>query len=86
MAHHGPSQVLHHEKNHELEIVSQKIKEKATCSLLTVRAQLLSDDGRQDDALHDLEHALLIDEDYAPARSLLKKIKSVKSSLLGVIK
>jgi hypothetical protein len=75
MAHHGPQRPAHHGANSEISMISKKIKDKPTCSLLTLRAQLLIDEDRQEEAIHDLEHALQLNKHFAPAKSLLKKIK-----------
>jgi uncharacterized membrane-anchored protein len=75
MAHHGPQQSAHHEISSEISMITKKIKKKPTCSLLTIRAQLLIDADRQEEAIHDLEHALQLDKHFAPAKSLLRKIQ-----------
>ncbi len=75
VAHPGPEQKLHHENDSQVRMISQKIKVKATSSLLTLRAKMYWDAGRQDEAIHDLEHALKLDSTYRPAITLLKKIK-----------
>ena len=74
-AHHGPKKPLHHGNSVKIEKLSQKIEEQPTALLYTYRALLLVQQGKKKEAIHDLEHALMLDKDYEPAKKLLKKIK-----------
>lgn len=74
-AHHGPKKSLHHENDHRIAVLSKKISEKPSASLLTIRAQVFMELGKSNKAQHDLEHALMIDKNYKPAKTLLEKIK-----------
>lgn len=74
-AHHGPEKSLHHENTHKIESLSKKIEEKPTALLYTYRALLFSEMGKTKEAVHDLEHALMLDKDFEPAKKLLKKIQ-----------
>ncbi len=74
-AHHGPKKSLHHDNSQRIENLSQKIEEKPSALLYTYRALLLVKEGKRKEAIHDLEHALMLDKDYEPAKKLLKQIK-----------
>jgi len=74
-AHHGPDKALHHERDPRIEVLTAKISEKPTSSLLTIRAQVYLELGRKQEARHDLEHALMLNNDYQPAKTLIDKLK-----------
>ena len=74
MAHHDKETPLHHESM-EMKLLTQKIKEQPDCAALTIRASLYLKAGKKTQAVHDLEHALKLDENYQPARTLLKKLR-----------
>lgn len=74
-AHHGPKKALHHENDHRIVVLSKKISNKPSASLLTIRAQVFMELGMSKKAQHDLEHALMIDKNYMPAKTLLEKLR-----------
>ena len=74
-AHHDSKKSLHHDNNKKIETLSERIGEKPTAQLYTYRAILYFEQGKMSLAKHDLEHALMLDKDYQPAKNLLKKIK-----------
>ncbi|MCM8527261.1 MAG: hypothetical protein NE327_12140 [Lentisphaeraceae bacterium] len=75
LAHHGPDKSLHHENDHRIIVLSKKISDKPTASLLTIRAQVFLELGNTEKAVHDLEHALMLDKTHKTAKNLLEKIK-----------
>jgi len=75
LAHHGPKKPLHHDKEHKIEAITKKIGEKASPLLYFERAKLHIEVGKKKAAIHDLEHALMLDKNYKPAKDLLQKLK-----------
>ena len=73
-AHHGPDKALHHEKDPRIEVLTTKISTNPTANLLTVRAKVYLELGRTEEARHDLEHALMLNNDYQPAKTLISKL------------
>ncbi|MCM8540316.1 MAG: hypothetical protein NE328_08580 [Lentisphaeraceae bacterium] len=74
-AHHGPKKSLHHENDHRIIVLSKKISDKPSASLLAIRAQVFIELGNTEKAVHDLEHALMLDKNHKAAKSLLEKLK-----------
>ena len=67
MAHHGPQ--------HQVKALSERISEKPSSALLTLRATLYLEEGNVEAAKKDLTQALEINANYQLAKKLIDKIK-----------
>lgn len=76
-AHHGPDKALHHENDPRIVVLSRKIADKPTAPLLTLRAKVYLELGQSEKALHDLEHALMIDKEFSQAKEMIEKHRAM---------
>lgn len=67
MGHHGPQ--------HQVKVLSERICEKPSSALLTLRASLYLKEGNVEAAKKDLAQALKLNAEYKPAKKLASVIK-----------
>ena len=64
----------HHGSNQQVKILSGRISESPSSSLLTLRASLYVKEGKFESAKLDLRKALQLDPHFQAAKDLLKKL------------